>query len=231
MDTSIPERPIFVGVDTHADTHHVAVVNEHGKKLTDREFPTTATGYAQIEQWLQTIGTVVRIGIEGTGSDGVDLAPAPTTTRPRHRRGPPPEPATTPSPGQNRHHRRLRRRPPTPGRLPDNRTQEPRRRHRSRPRAARRPQQRHQSHHRLTQRPAIPDHHQPRRAALTTAFAHTSTTARHLRRLRPRSRQAHRPDRGNRTRPAFTGPTRPGLADPRRRTEKAARRSTRPRRA
>uniref|UniRef100_UPI0035714231 IS110 family transposase n=1 Tax=Nocardia takedensis TaxID=259390 RepID=UPI0035714231 len=55
MDTSIPERPIFVGVDTHADTHHVAVVNEHGKKLTDREFPTTATGYAQIEQWLQTI--------------------------------------------------------------------------------------------------------------------------------------------------------------------------------
>ncbi|MGW4371924.1 IS110 family transposase [Nocardia takedensis] len=55
MDTSIPERPIFVGVDTHADTHHVAVVNEHGKKLTDREFPTTATGYAQIEQWLQTL--------------------------------------------------------------------------------------------------------------------------------------------------------------------------------
>ncbi|MGW4368007.1 IS110 family transposase [Nocardia takedensis] len=74
MDTAIPERPIFVGVDTHADTHHVAVVNEHGRKLADREFPTTAAGYVAVEQWLHTIGTVVRVGIEGTGSYGVDLA-------------------------------------------------------------------------------------------------------------------------------------------------------------
>jgi hypothetical protein len=37
---------VYTGVDTHADTHHVAVVSEHGKELADREFPTTANGYS-----------------------------------------------------------------------------------------------------------------------------------------------------------------------------------------
>ncbi|MEV6073482.1 IS110 family transposase [Nocardia sp. NPDC052001] len=65
---------VYVGVDTHADTHHVAIVNEHGKKLADREFPTTAAGYAAIERWITSFGRVARIGIEGTGSYGVELA-------------------------------------------------------------------------------------------------------------------------------------------------------------
>ena len=29
---------VIAGIDTHADTHHVAVINEHGKPLADREF-------------------------------------------------------------------------------------------------------------------------------------------------------------------------------------------------
>ncbi|WP_028479118.1 IS110 family transposase [Nocardia sp. CNY236] len=74
MVTSLLERPIFVGVDTHVDTHHVAVISEHGKKLADREFTTTAAGYAEISHWLPTLGSVIRVGIEGTGSYGVELA-------------------------------------------------------------------------------------------------------------------------------------------------------------
>ncbi|GAA5066660.1 IS110 family RNA-guided transposase [Nocardia callitridis] len=65
---------VYAGVDTHADTHHVAVVSEHGKKIADREFPTTATGYMAIGQWITSLGHVARIGIEGTGSYGAELA-------------------------------------------------------------------------------------------------------------------------------------------------------------
>ncbi|WP_228000183.1 IS110 family transposase [Nocardia australiensis] len=69
--TSTTARPtIFVGVDTHADTHHVGIVNEHGKKFDDREFDTTATGYAETEKWIRSSGLVARVGIEGTGSYG-----------------------------------------------------------------------------------------------------------------------------------------------------------------
>jgi transposase len=69
-----PMQTVFAGVDTHADTHHIAIVNEHGRKLADREFPTTAAGYEAIEQWIKTHGQIARVGIEGTGSYGVGLA-------------------------------------------------------------------------------------------------------------------------------------------------------------
>ncbi|MFE3060837.1 IS110 family transposase [Nocardia sp. NPDC059239] len=72
--TSLVQQSVLVGVDTHADTHHVAIVNEHGKQLADREFPTTAIGYAAIEEWIRSHGDVMRVGIEGTGSYGVELA-------------------------------------------------------------------------------------------------------------------------------------------------------------
>ncbi|MHA7274488.1 hypothetical protein ACX80Z_13755 [Arthrobacter sp. TMT4-20] len=29
---------VIVGVDTHADTHHVAIITEYGKPLADQEF-------------------------------------------------------------------------------------------------------------------------------------------------------------------------------------------------
>ncbi|WP_280474571.1 IS110 family transposase [Nocardia asiatica] len=75
MTSSCDSAPIvYVGVDTHTDTHHVAVVSEHGKKRADREFSTTADGYAAIERWIASFGEVARIGIEGSGSYGVELA-------------------------------------------------------------------------------------------------------------------------------------------------------------
>lgn len=35
---------VIVGVDTHADTHHVAVVTEYGKPIADQKFAATAAG-------------------------------------------------------------------------------------------------------------------------------------------------------------------------------------------
>ena len=39
---------VIVGVDTHADTHHVAVVTEYGKPIADEKFVATAAGYSEI---------------------------------------------------------------------------------------------------------------------------------------------------------------------------------------
>ncbi|MFQ6397095.1 IS110 family transposase [Nocardia sp. KC 131] len=74
MLTNPTAQTVFAGVDTHADTHHVAIVNEHGRRLADREFQTTASGYEAIEQWINTYGQIAQVGIEGTGSYGVELA-------------------------------------------------------------------------------------------------------------------------------------------------------------
>ena len=41
------------GVDSHADEHHVAVVDLQGRLLDATAFPTTAAGYAQLISWLQ----------------------------------------------------------------------------------------------------------------------------------------------------------------------------------
>ncbi|MFF7945112.1 transposase [Nocardia gamkensis] len=72
---------VYVGVDTHTHTHHVAVVSEHGEKLADREFLTTASGYTATERWIASFGQVARIGIEGSGSYGVELARYPAHPR------------------------------------------------------------------------------------------------------------------------------------------------------
>lgn len=64
----------MVGVDTHADTHHVAVVTEYGKPLADQAFPTTAAGYREVLRFISGFGEVVQVSIEGTGTYGAALA-------------------------------------------------------------------------------------------------------------------------------------------------------------
>jgi hypothetical protein len=39
---------VIAGMDTHADTHHVAIINEHGKPLADKEFLAVGSGYRKI---------------------------------------------------------------------------------------------------------------------------------------------------------------------------------------
>lgn len=62
------------GVDTHQDTHTAAAVDTAGRVLGHRQFPATATGYRQLLAWLRGFGTLLVVGVEGTGAYGAGLA-------------------------------------------------------------------------------------------------------------------------------------------------------------
>jgi transposase len=65
---------VIAGIDTHADTHHVAVITETGLHLADREFPAAGSGYQGIIELLTGFGPLVAVGVEGTGSYGAELS-------------------------------------------------------------------------------------------------------------------------------------------------------------
>lgn len=68
-------RPVVAGVDTHTDTHHVAVLDARtGGVLGDRQFPATSAGYRAILAFVTALGQVVRFGVEGTNSYGAGLS-------------------------------------------------------------------------------------------------------------------------------------------------------------
>ena len=62
------------GVDTHGLTHHAAVVDSVGRHLADREFPATIRGYRDLLDWMRSHGTLIAVGVEGTGAYGAELA-------------------------------------------------------------------------------------------------------------------------------------------------------------
>ena len=62
------------GVDTHADVHVAAVVDQVGRVLGTGSFPADEAGYARLLAWLAGHGQLVRVGVEGTGSYGAGLA-------------------------------------------------------------------------------------------------------------------------------------------------------------
>jgi transposase len=68
------QREVTGGVDTHADTHTAAVVDTAGRLLGSAQFPTTPVGYRALLGWLRSVGTLVLVGIEGTGVYGAGLA-------------------------------------------------------------------------------------------------------------------------------------------------------------
>ena len=65
---------LFGGVDTHAGTHHAALIDQLGRHLADEQFPATAAGYRDLRSWLCSHGELVAVGVEGTGSYGAGLA-------------------------------------------------------------------------------------------------------------------------------------------------------------
>lgn len=73
--TASADPPTYVtaGVDTHRDTHMVAALDQRGAELGVREFTTDATGHNETLEWLESFGTIDRIGVEGTGSYGAGL--------------------------------------------------------------------------------------------------------------------------------------------------------------
>ncbi len=68
------KRMVVGGVDTHSATHHAAIVDEQGRLLGDAEFPATPNGYAQLLSFMQALGRLDRVGVEGTGAYGAGLA-------------------------------------------------------------------------------------------------------------------------------------------------------------
>ena len=67
-------RPVTGGVDTHLDVHVAAAVDASGGVLGVKSFATTPAGYAELHVWLETFGTLTRVGVEGTGAYGAGLA-------------------------------------------------------------------------------------------------------------------------------------------------------------
>ena len=61
-------------MDTHIDTHTVAALDGLGRLLGHQVFATTAVGYADLLDWLTSWGSLVAVGIEGTGSYGAGRA-------------------------------------------------------------------------------------------------------------------------------------------------------------
>jgi transposase len=69
-----PVVPVTGGVDTHAEVHVAAVVDQVGRVLGTESFPATQAGYAAALAWMCSHGGLARVGVEGTGSYGAGLA-------------------------------------------------------------------------------------------------------------------------------------------------------------
>jgi transposase len=67
-------RGVTGGVDTHLDVHVAAALDPLGGVLGSESFDTTPAGYQELLAWLQTFGSVSKVGVEGTGSYGAGLA-------------------------------------------------------------------------------------------------------------------------------------------------------------
>jgi transposase len=70
--TSSP-RTVIGGVDTHADTHDAAVLDDRGRLLAVKRFAATDQGNRQMLAWMSEFGRVQQVGVEGTSSYGAEL--------------------------------------------------------------------------------------------------------------------------------------------------------------
>ncbi len=65
---------VILGVDTHAEVHVAAALDERGRLLGTCTIPTTSTGFAELVRWADQYGDLAKVGMEGTGSYGAGLA-------------------------------------------------------------------------------------------------------------------------------------------------------------
>ena len=64
------QMKVYSGIDMHADTHHVAVIDATGQRVADVQVHATAAGYQAALRFLGTCPALVSVGIECTGSYG-----------------------------------------------------------------------------------------------------------------------------------------------------------------
>jgi transposase len=67
------ETLVVGGVDAHADSHHVAALDERGALLGSESFRTTTRGYRELFDWLSKFGKVDLVAVESTGSYAAGL--------------------------------------------------------------------------------------------------------------------------------------------------------------
>ena len=67
------EGQVVVGVDTHKEIHVAAAVDWRGTLVDEKSFATTRQGYRQLESWARSLGDVLRVGVECSGSYGSGL--------------------------------------------------------------------------------------------------------------------------------------------------------------
>ena len=68
------EHPrIYAGVDTHSDTHTLALIDEYGRPLATQTFMADPTGYERLAAMIGDPDACLGIGVEGTNSYGAAL--------------------------------------------------------------------------------------------------------------------------------------------------------------
>jgi transposase len=74
--TTMTEPAVVVtgGIDTHADVHVAAALDQRGGLLGTASFPTTPDGHCRLEAWLEAFGVIDAVGVEGTGAWGAGIA-------------------------------------------------------------------------------------------------------------------------------------------------------------
>jgi transposase len=70
----VPEGAVWAGVDTHAGTNWLSVVDRLGTELFSGEFPTGAAGYRALIARAREAGRLVAAGVECTATYGAGLA-------------------------------------------------------------------------------------------------------------------------------------------------------------
>ena len=77
QNESIPDArgPVFCGVDTHADSHWLYVLDWRGRKVLSRQFPADAAGYEALAGAIAAAGEPACIAMEGMSSYGAGLNP------------------------------------------------------------------------------------------------------------------------------------------------------------
>jgi transposase len=66
-------RRVIGGVDSHADSHHAAALDERGRLLGTKSFAVSVAGYRELLAWLASFGPIARVGVESTGSYAAGL--------------------------------------------------------------------------------------------------------------------------------------------------------------
>lgn len=73
MTTLTDHDGVVVGVDTHRDFHVAVAIDATGRRLATTTVAASRAGYEQLLEWAGGLGTIERVGVEGTGSWGRGL--------------------------------------------------------------------------------------------------------------------------------------------------------------